>query len=100
MSSWFYSQYERCIDRNSDNDSTLSHPPLIQIAFYVTARLFIVALHLSFAISLKHMRPILIAMTSVNIIASAIWIGSIFVPLPQRFGMLWVAITIGGSHTY
>lgn len=50
-----------------------------------------------FAILLKHMRPILFAMASVNLCAAAIWIGSIYVALPQRYAMLWIAITVGTS---
>ena len=41
------------------------------------------------------MRPILVAMACVNVCAAAIWIGSIYVELPQRYAMLWVAIAIG-----
>jgi len=65
------------------------------IAFYVTARLFLAALHLMFAALLKHMRPILIALACVNACAASIWIGSIYVELPQRYAMLWVAIALG-----
>jgi len=43
------------------------------------------------------MRPILIVMAVVNTSAAAIWIGSIYVELPQRFAMLWIAIAIGSS---
>ena len=46
---------------------------------------------------LRHMRPILIAMACVNACAAAIWIGCIFVELPRRYAMLWIAIAIG-SH--
>jgi hypothetical protein len=41
------------------------------------------------------MRPILIAMAIVEAAAAAVWIGTIYVPLPQRYAMLWVAIAIG-----
>jgi hypothetical protein len=39
--------------------------------------------------------PILIAMASVTACAAGIWIGSIFVALPQRYAMLWIAISVG-----
>jgi hypothetical protein len=35
------------------------------------------------------------ALAFVNTSAAAIWIGSIYVELPQRYAMLWVAIGIG-----
>ena len=41
------------------------------------------------------MRPILIALATVNAGAAIIWIGSIYVRLPQRYAMLWIAIAIG-----
>lgn len=51
-----------------------------------------------FAVLLKHMRPILLAMSAINIAAACVWIGSIYVELPQRYAMLWVAIGIGLSY--
>jgi hypothetical protein len=48
-----------------------------------------------FAALLPYMRPILIATAVVNASAAAIWIGSIYVELPQRYAMLWVAIALG-----
>ena len=34
-------------------------------------------------------------MAAINVAAACVWIGSIYVPIPQRFAMLWVAIGIG-----
>lgn len=52
-------------------------------------------MHVFFATLLPYMRPILLANAAVEFSAAAVWIGSIFVPLPQRYAMLWTAITIG-----
>jgi hypothetical protein len=35
------------------------------------------------------------ALAFINTCAAAVWIGSIYVALPQRYAMLWVAIGIG-----
>ena len=40
------------------------------------------------------MKPIMIASASIIAAAAAVWIGSIYVPLPNRFAILWVAIAI------
>ena len=97
MSSWIYDKHDWCVTWDFDDDCTypLTFAPSYQIAFYVTARLFIVLLHISFAIILPHMRPIMTVFACVNASAAAIWIGSIYVSIPQRFAILWVAITIG-----
>lgn len=53
------------------------------------------AIHLLLVPFLPYMRPILLVMASVNTIASALWISSIFVEYPQRYAVLWIAIGIG-----
>jgi hypothetical protein len=52
-------------------------------------------LQLWFSIIIPHMRPILVAGAVVNLCGVALWIGCIFVPIPNRFPMLWAAIFLG-----
>jgi hypothetical protein len=52
-------------------------------------------MHLVLIPLLRYMRPVLLVMASVNIIGSALWISSIFVEYPQRYAVLWVAISVG-----
>jgi len=41
------------------------------------------------------MRPILVVGAVVNLCGVGIWIASIFVPIPNRFALLWMAISLG-----
>jgi hypothetical protein len=41
------------------------------------------------------MRPVLLVMVTVNVVASALWISSIWVEYPRRYAVLWIAIAIG-----
>ncbi|QSZ33769.1 hypothetical protein DSL72_005340 [Monilinia vaccinii-corymbosi] len=64
------------------------------VAFYLTARLFTGSYLLFLAWCIPMVRGMLIAQAIIIAIPSILWIGSIYVDLPQRFPIIAVAILI------
>ncbi|KAB8303193.1 hypothetical protein EYC80_004640 [Monilinia laxa] len=64
------------------------------IAFYLTARLFIGSYFLFLAWCIPMVRGMLIAQSIIIAIPSVLWIGSIYIDLPQRFAIIAIAILI------
>ncbi|CCD46354.1 hypothetical protein BofuT4P330000033001 [Botrytis cinerea T4] len=64
------------------------------VAFYLTARLFMGSYFLFLAWCIPMVRGMLIFQAIIIMIPSIIWIGSIYVDLPQRFAIIAIAIFI------
>ncbi|KAI9647287.1 hypothetical protein NHQ30_003670 [Ciborinia camelliae] len=64
------------------------------VAFYLTARLFMGSYYLFLAWCIPMIRGILIAQAIIIAIPSILWIGSIYVDLPQRFAIIAIAIFV------
>ena len=62
------------------------------VAFYLAARLFVGAYYGWVAYVLPMVRAMMISQLIVILIPSVIWIGSIYVDVPQRFVMIWVSL--------
>ncbi|KAA8574237.1 hypothetical protein EYC84_005739 [Monilinia fructicola] len=69
------------------------------IAFYLTARLFMGSYFLFLAWCIPMVRGMLIAQATIIAIPSILWIGSIYIDLPQRFAIIAVAILIDLTGT-
>jgi low temperature requirement protein LtrA len=62
------------------------------IAFYIAARLFMTAYCVALAAVVPMVRPMMITQAFIALIPSILWIGSIYVELPHRFVIIWIAI--------
>ncbi|KAJ8071428.1 hypothetical protein OCU04_001749 [Sclerotinia nivalis] len=69
------------------------------IAFYLTARLFMGSYYLFLAWAIPMVRGMLIAQAIIILIPSTLWIGSIYIDLPQRFAIIAIAIFIDLTGT-
>jgi low temperature requirement protein LtrA len=64
------------------------------IAFYLAARLFMASYYFCLAWVIPMVRGMMLVHVALTIIPSALWIGSIYVDMPQRLALIWVAIFI------
>jgi low temperature requirement protein LtrA len=64
------------------------------VAFYLAARLFMGAYYFLLAWVIPMVRGMMLVHVGLTVIPSAIWIGSIYVDMPQRLGLIWAAIFI------
>ena len=62
------------------------------IAFYMAARLFMAGYCLCLAAIVAMVRPMMITQAGVALIPCALWIGSIYVDMPNRIAIIWIAI--------
>ena len=62
------------------------------VAFYLAARLFMMGYCLVLAAVVPMVRPMMITQAGVALVPSVLWIGSIYVELPNRFAIIWIAI--------
>ncbi|KAF7939506.1 hypothetical protein EAE99_001311 [Botrytis elliptica] len=69
------------------------------VAFYLTARLFMGSYYLFLAWLIPMVRGMLIAQAIIILVPSILWIGSIYVDLPQRFAIIAIAILIDLTGT-
>ncbi|ESZ94376.1 hypothetical protein SBOR_5240 [Sclerotinia borealis F-4128] len=69
------------------------------IAFYLTARLFMGSYFIFLAWCIPMVRAMLIAQATIILIPSILWIGSIYIDLPQRFAIIAIAILIDLTGT-
>lgn len=64
------------------------------IGFYLAARWFMGAYFLVLAGVVPMVRGMMILQAVMILIPSALWIGSIYVAMPQRLALVWIAIAI------
>ena len=64
------------------------------VAFYLAARMFMGSYYFLLASVVPMVRGMMLAHTVLALIPSALWIGSIYVDMPRRLGLIWVAIFI------
>jgi hypothetical protein len=64
------------------------------IAFYLAARLFMGSYYFCLAWVIPMVRAMMLVHVGLTIIPSALWIGSIYVDMPQRLALIWVAIIL------
>jgi low temperature requirement protein LtrA len=62
------------------------------VAFYLAARLFMTGYCLVLAAVVPMVRPMMITQAGIALVPSILWIGSIYVELPNRFVIIWIAI--------
>jgi low temperature requirement protein LtrA len=62
------------------------------VAFYMAARLFMTGYCLSLAVVVPMVRPMMITQSVVSFIPCALWIGSIYISMPNRLATIWIAI--------
>ncbi|KAL3427561.1 hypothetical protein PVAG01_01070 [Phlyctema vagabunda] len=62
------------------------------VAFYVTARLFMGGYCFILAATIPMIRGMLINQGVIIIVPCALWIASIYVEMPNRLGLIWVAL--------
>lgn len=62
------------------------------IAFYMAARLFMAVYCLCLAVIVAMVRPMMITQAGVALILCALWIGSIYIDMPNRIAIIWIAI--------
>jgi low temperature requirement protein LtrA len=62
------------------------------VAFYLAARLFMVGYCLILAGVVPMVRPMMITQAGVALIPCVLWIGSIYIGMPNRLAIIWVAI--------
>jgi low temperature requirement protein LtrA len=78
------------VNLSSSSDTTYAS----MIGFYLAARLFAGTYYIYTAICLPNVRGTMIGYAIIVAIASALWIGSIHVPYPDRLGLIFPAICI------
>jgi low temperature requirement protein LtrA len=64
------------------------------ISFYLAARLFMGGYYFTLAWVIPMVRGMMLVHVGLTIIPSAMWIASIYIDMPQRLAMIWVAIFI------
>lgn len=64
------------------------------VAFYLAARLFMASYCLVLAAVVPMVRPMMVTQAFVALIPSALWIGSIYITMPNRLAAIWFAIFI------
>jgi low temperature requirement protein LtrA len=64
------------------------------VAFYLAARLFMGSYYFILASVVPMVRGMMLVQTVLCLIPSALWIGSIYVDMPQRLALIWVAIFV------
>ena len=64
------------------------------VAFYLAARLFMSSYYFLLASLVPMVRGMMLAHTILALIPGALWIGSIYVDIPQRLALIWIAIFI------
>lgn len=64
------------------------------VAFYLAARLFMGSYYFCLAWVIPMVRGMMLVHVGLTIIPSALWIGSIYVDMPQRIAVIWVAIFV------
>jgi Bacterial low temperature requirement A protein (LtrA) len=64
------------------------------VAFYLTARLFIAVYYAIMAFVIPMVRGTMINQVVAILIPCAIWIGSIYVEMPHRLIMIWIALAL------
>jgi low temperature requirement protein LtrA len=64
------------------------------VAFYLAARLFMASYLLCLAVVIPMIRGMMILQFILTVIPAAIWIGSIYIDMPDRLAAIWVAIFI------
>ncbi|KUJ08616.1 uncharacterized protein LY89DRAFT_691040 [Mollisia scopiformis] len=62
------------------------------IAFYLAARLFMASYLIILAITIPMIRGMMIVQVILALIPSAIWVGSIYIDMPNRLAAIWIAI--------
>ncbi|KAG0648108.1 hypothetical protein D0Z07_5884 [Hyphodiscus hymeniophilus] len=62
------------------------------VAFYMTARLFMVAYSICLAVVVPMVRPMMITQAIVAFIPCILWISSIYIDMPNRLAIIWIAI--------
>ncbi|KFA77142.1 hypothetical protein S40288_05295 [Stachybotrys chartarum IBT 40288] len=75
-----------------EDESHNTYEPLV--AFYLTARLKDAVYYAVVSYFLPIIRGVLISHSVVILVSSALWIASIHVPMPDRLGLIWVALAI------
>jgi low temperature requirement protein LtrA len=64
------------------------------VAFYLAARLFMAAYYFCLAWVIPMVRGMMLVHVGLTILPSVLWIGSIYVDMPQRLAVIWVAILV------
>jgi hypothetical protein len=64
------------------------------IAFYLAARLFMAFYYFCLAWVIPMVRAMMLVHIALTIIPSVLWIGSIYIDMPQRLALIWIAIFI------
>jgi low temperature requirement protein LtrA len=62
------------------------------VAFFVTARLFMGSYLLILSVTIPMVRGTMVAQALLGFIPCVLWIGSIYVEMPKRLAIIWVAI--------
>lgn len=64
------------------------------VAFYLAARLFMAGYLVTIAMVIPMIRGMMIMQVILALIPSAVWIGSIYIDMPNRLAAIWIAIAI------
>ncbi|KAF4629577.1 hypothetical protein G7Y89_g8568 [Cudoniella acicularis] len=64
------------------------------VAFYLAARMFMGAYYFMLIFLIPMVRGMMMAHVILTLLPSALWIGSIYVEMPNRLALIWVAILI------
>lgn len=64
------------------------------VAFYLAARLFMASYLAILAYVIPMIRAMMLLQVALTLIPAAIWIGSIYIDMPNRLAAIWVAIFI------
>jgi low temperature requirement protein LtrA len=64
------------------------------VSFYLAARLFMGAYYFTLAWVIPMVRAMMLVHVGLTVIPSAMWIASIYIDMPQRLAVIWVAIYI------
>lgn len=62
------------------------------VGFYLAARLYMASFLFILAFTAPMVRGMMFAQVVINILPLTLWIGSVYLEIPRRFGMIWAAI--------
>lgn len=70
------------------------HSYMMLVAFYSASRLFMALYFVVLAFTVPMVRGMMITQAIITTLPVSLWLGSIYIELPARFGASWVAISL------